>query len=226
MIFKTLFFDTVASTNDTAKEYPVGTIIIATTQTAGRGRMGRSWHSVPGNLFMSAVVPDFGPQTPLLSFVAAVAVAKALDTFHPTLKWPNDVLIGGAKVCGILLEKSDNGVIVGIGLNVAAPPQAADLLYPVTALNGALTAHEAAQRIEKELGILIDGVIRNGFAPVLASWKKYAPGPGEKMTVRLPDKTITGIFDSLDSAGRLCLRLSDGRIEKIAVGDVFFNKGK
>lgn len=222
MKFDIFTFDVLNSTNDTAKNYPVGSVILAKEQLAGRGRMGRHWQSDRGNLFLSVVVPDFKDKTPLLSFLAAVSVAKALDEFHPTLKWPNDVLINNKKVCGILLEQADNGIIIGIGLNIIPPARTHNFLYPVSSLNGAISVPKATECILKNLNLLIDQAKIDNFYTVLETWKNYACGLGKKMTVRLPNETLEGRFQSLDSNGRLCLTLSDGSIRKISAGDVFF----
>ena len=106
MNWKTYFFKEVDSTNTRAADYDVGSVIIAENQTAGRGRNGRRWQSLNGNLFLSAVLPALQNETPFLSFAAGVALAEALPDLPVRLKWPNDVLLHNAKVAGILLPVS------------------------------------------------------------------------------------------------------------------------
>ena len=98
-------FDTLESTNATALSCPPGTVVMAESQTAGRGRYGRTWQSPKGNLYMSLVLPDLGKDNIALPFLTAVAVADSLPGFDITLKWPNDVLLSGKKLAGILIEK-------------------------------------------------------------------------------------------------------------------------
>ncbi|MEO8714783.1 MAG: biotin--[acetyl-CoA-carboxylase] ligase [Acetobacteraceae bacterium] len=141
-MFTLVALDSVGSTSDEvlrlAREgAPHGTVVTAREQTAGRGRAGRGWDSPPGNLYLSVLLRlDLPPRRIAeLSFVAALAVADTVDAFPParaTLKWPNDVLVGGAKIAGILVEHAEGVAIVGMGVNVAHCP--AGTAYRVTSL--------------------------------------------------------------------------------------------
>ena len=115
-------FDQVVSTNETAKSFPIGSVIVASSQSGGKGRMGRCWMSPIGNLYLSAVIGEYDIQTPLLAFVVAVSVVDALKDFNVQLKWPNDVLLNDGKVAGILLERTENKIIIGIGVNIISNP--------------------------------------------------------------------------------------------------------
>ncbi len=147
-MFDVRLLDSVGSTSDEALRLaregaPHGTVVTAREQTAGRGRVGRAWASPPGNLYLSVLLRLDLPVARIaeLSFVAALAVAETVDAFvagRASLKWPNDVLIDGAKVAGILIEQADGVAVIGIGVNVAHCPSG--LAYPVTSLMDASRA--------------------------------------------------------------------------------------
>jgi BirA family biotin operon repressor/biotin-[acetyl-CoA-carboxylase] ligase len=222
MKWHTYYFDSVSSTNKIAQDKPIGSVIIARQQTDGYGRHGRHWISPVGNLYLSAVVPDFGSTTPLLAFVSGVAVAESLSDFHPYLKWPNDILINKAKVAGILLEKTEhNSVIIGIGVNVVSAPTT-QVIYATTHLAGKI-----------DLKTLIDSILENlkknillfqeqGFETIRNKWLNYAFGIGQKIQVHLPNAEIIGIFKEISPQGELVLETPNKTIQNIIVGDVFF----
>ena len=149
------YFDCVKSTNSTALDYPVYDVVYAGEQTAGRGRLGRKWLSQKGNLFMSVILP-LCENAPFYSLMASVAVADALKQFHPTLKWPNDVLIDGKKVCGILLEgQVPEYLVIGVGLNVNQKRFPEGLRRPATSLslelNEDINLDELKERLFKSI---------------------------------------------------------------------------
>jgi BirA family biotin operon repressor/biotin-[acetyl-CoA-carboxylase] ligase len=200
--------------------------ITARAQIAGRGRRGRAWVSEPGNLFATLLLADPAPpeRAPQLSFVAALAVHDAVAALAPaiaerlTLKWPNDVLLDGAKLAGILIEAEGTPLIVavGIGINCRHHPDGTD--FPATDLGGAVTAEALFEGLS-------DAMVRRlrdwqaGFAAIRAAWLERAAG-GE-LRARLGTRELMGRFETLDQAGRLMLRLPDGRLEAIAAGEVF-----
>lgn len=205
--------------------------IVAKSQTAGRGRRGRAWTSRPGNLYASLLLTDPAPGSHVaqLSFVAALAVhdavAETAAMLGPglTLKWPNDVLCGGAKICGILLEGEGTAVVIGIGVNCLHHPPGTE--YPATDLSAAgalVTAEGLFAALSRAMVARIAQWRRGeGFAAIRNDWLKRADGLGKGIRVRLNDRETAGIFETLDETGRLALRHADGALEMIAAGDVF-----
>jgi BirA family transcriptional regulator, biotin operon repressor / biotin---[acetyl-CoA-carboxylase] ligase len=208
--------------------------IVAKQQTSGRGRRGREWISQPGNLFASLLLtaPSSAEHWPELSFVAALAIHDAIVEvaagLRPRLaiKWPNDLLLAGAKFAGILIEGEggeEGAVVVGIGVNCASHPEGTE--HPATDLAAAGTriAPEMlmAALSAKMLGRLAQWNQGEGFSTIRADWLARAAGLGEDVHVRLADSEITGRFEALDERGGLLLRLPDGNAITVAAGDVF-----
>ena len=222
MRWKKFTFETVYSTNKVAADYPIGSVIVAETQTNGRGRYGHTWVSDKGNLYLSAVLKTYGTQTPLMAFVVAVAVAETLGNagIEVQLKWPNDVLLDGAKLAGILLEQYDDKLIVGIGVNCTSCPDG--LPYQAAHLNGKISAVELQDLIVQHLNSWMQLFEIKGFLPVYQKWKEYAIGIGKNITVRLPNETLTGIFRDLSESGALILELPDNTVKYVTAGVVFF----
>jgi BirA family biotin operon repressor/biotin-[acetyl-CoA-carboxylase] ligase len=205
--------------------------ITAARQTGGRGRRGRPWVSEPGNLFASLLLTEASPPEhwPELAFVAALAIHDAVtelaSAVRPQLfiKWPNDLLLGGRKFAGILIE-GDGGeqVVVGIGVNCINHPEGTD--YPATDLAAAGTDVTAEALFSvlsaKMLGRLAQWNAGEHFSTIRADWLARAAGRGETIRVRLPDQELTGRFDDVDETGRLLLSLPDGARKAIAAGDV------
>lgn len=208
---------------------------VTTRQTAGRGRRGRAWVAPDGNLAASLLVPTELPPAgaATLGFVAGLALIEALDGCFPVgsgrvaLKWPNDALLDGAKLAGILLEAEAMpggglAVVIGIGVNVVAAP--ADLPYPATALAdhgvrvGAEALFERLSGAWVELHRLWNEA--RGLKPILAAWQGRAAGIGLPVRVALGGETIDGIFETIDAEGCLVLRDAAGARRKIAAGDV------
>ncbi|MGI4880300.1 MAG: biotin--[acetyl-CoA-carboxylase] ligase [Janthinobacterium lividum] len=225
--------DHVGSTNDWLATQldggPDELWVRADRQTSGRGRRGRVWVSVPGNLFASVLVrpqPGEGPAQ-LLSFVAAVALRQALEHWAPAaslrLKWPNDVLLGGTKVAGILLEGHAGATIIGIGVNLAGHP--ADLDRPATSIAGAGIPAPTAAEFLDVLVVAFAAVRaewrRDGFAPIRRRWLAGAAGLGGRIEARLGSETICGRFEDIGGDGALILRLDDATVRRIHAGEVF-----
>lgn len=207
--------------------------ITARTQSAGRGRRGNAWVSSPGNLFATLLLTDPSPPASAaqLSFVAGLAVHDAVAACAPQLgpalklKWPNDLLLGGRKLAGILIESENDpafAVAVGIGVNCAAHP--ADTPFPATdlAAAGALVTPEGmlaalADAMQRRLAQWRGG---EGFSSVRIDWLKRAAGLGEEIKVRLPEREFTGRFEGLDEAGRLLVAGPAG-VMPVTAGEVF-----
>jgi BirA family biotin operon repressor/biotin-[acetyl-CoA-carboxylase] ligase len=236
------FYDSVPSTNTRAFELgrtgePEGAVVIADSQTMGKGRLGRSWISPPGvNLYTSVILrPDILPQNAHnLTFLSAVAVAEAVSGFcrkRPTLKWPNDVLIAGRKVSGILLELASeadkvNFVVAGIGVNINTrpghlPPEIRDTAAsimdssgsPVSRLRFAVNLYS---KIEKWYKIYL----RHGFPPVLQAWKGFFDMEGRTVSVHTIGRTIQGRCMGVDSDGSLLVKTASGPVQRIISGDM------
>jgi BirA family biotin operon repressor/biotin-[acetyl-CoA-carboxylase] ligase len=219
--------DVAALARDGAAE---GIWLRAVRQSGGRGRQGRAWQSPAGNLHASTLVRlrAGDPPAPTLALVAAVALREAAAAFAPDapllIKWPNDLLAGGAKLAGILLEREGEAVVVGFGVNLASHPGGTP--HPATSL-AALTG--AAPDPAAFLDILADAFARwlghwrgEGLAPVRAAWLAAAHPLGTALATHGADGAVLeGLFDGLDESGALRLRFSDGSAGLVHAGDVF-----
>ena len=240
-------FPEIDSTNEEAKRCaergePGPIWITADHQTAGRGRRGRTWVSPKGNLMTTLFLrPECSPaKAAELSFVAGLALRDAVVHCAPShqaeiaLKWPNDLLIGGKKIAGMLLESAVSGpgnvawLAIGIGLNLNAFPT--ETPYPATSL---LAATGVAPPVDMALSLLAAAFDKRlslwrqeGFAPVREEWLTHAAGRGRPITVRLSNETIDGVFETLEPDGALRLKLADGGDRLISTGDVFFPSPK
>ncbi len=247
-------FDTIGSTSAEAIERarhgdPGSLWIAAKEQTAGHGRRGRPWQTADGNLAASLLLLMPGPpaQAAKLGFAAGLAVEAAIRAAAPgaslqtlldavdsadtrlTLKWPNDVLLGGAKVAGILLEAitlGDDGtaVVIGIGVNVRHVPTG--LPYPTTSLaacGGDMSA-EALFAALAEAWVAQEALWSGeaGFEPVRRRWLERAAGLGGPIAVRLGEDVYRGIFETIDDEGRLVVRDSGGVARVVSAGEVHF----
>lgn len=166
---------------------------------------------------------DGDPPPPTLALVAAVALHEVVAAYapghDPLIKWPNDLLVGGAKLSGILLERADDAVVIGFGVNLAAQPEGLD--RPATSLFALLgSAPSPAVFVETLAESFARWLARwrsEGLGPVRARWLAAAHPPGTALTTSLGD----GLFDGLDENGALRLRLADGAVRVIHAGDVF-----
>lgn len=200
----------------------------AGAQTGGRGRLGRRWESPAGNLYCSTLVRlrAGDPEAHSLALVAANAVhalVAPLCAGQARIKWPNDVLVDGAKIAGILLERADDAVVVGVGVNVTGHPTGLD--RPVTSLLAQSAADTDAARLMERLADLFAHWLLiwrgQGLEPVRGHWLANAHPGGSTMRVNLPDGgTVEGRFDTLDRQGMLILRLENGDSRAIHAGDI------
>jgi BirA family transcriptional regulator, biotin operon repressor / biotin---[acetyl-CoA-carboxylase] ligase len=243
-------FESIGSTNAEAMARARGgergpVWFVTSEQTAGRGRRHRPWIAPRGNLASSVLeVIDVSPAVAAtLGFAAGLALEAALqlvsveaslrsagsDHMKYSLKWPNDVLAGRQKLAGILLEAeavADNGlaVVVGIGTNVVAAPEATPT--PATSL-AALGVHIGAEEL---FGALSDswtefrGIwdLGRGFGEIRRLWLERAAGLGQSVAIHTGGSTVEGTFDSIDESGCLVVRTSEGRRVPISAGDVYF----
>jgi BirA family biotin operon repressor/biotin-[acetyl-CoA-carboxylase] ligase len=221
----------VGSTNDEAARLAdtgaaEGTVVWSREQTGGRGRRGRHWASPVGNLYTSTILRPAcaAPRAAELGFVAALAVADIVPAGRQIrLKWPNDVLVGGGKVAGILLESAVGQagqvehVVAGIGVNVGFAPQLPDMRYPGAALGGSVGA--ALERLTAALAARLAQWRGEGFETVRAAWLAQAGPIGAEVDVRLGDELVRGRFAGLDRQGALLLETAAGP-RKIVSGEL------
>lgn len=212
-------FNSLISTNTTAQDYPVGSIIMAETQTGGRGRYGRVWQSPKGNLYVSFVFESNPKRDKYLSFLTGLALAESLPEFNVRLKWPNDVLLDGKKVAGILLETYGNKIIVGIGVNLVNNPEK-NMLYPTANLGGRLSPIALVKRLMIQYEALFDVFNKKGFKKIRARWLDLATGIGDTISVHLPTEELIGIFKGISDEGALLLKTGK-KVRSITAGDVF-----
>lgn len=237
--FRHIALGDVGSTNDEARarlgalsDGPF--VVTGERQLSGRGRRGRDWVSPAGNLYASfTLAPDVPlARLPELSFVSALSVcemARELTGLGDQVrcKWPNDVLAGDAKLCGILLETAAlpdgrYAVISGIGVNVASSPP--DTPYPATSL-GALgfraSSDDVLIELAKQMGYWTSVWAADGFGAVRSAWLQRVSGLGEPIIARLPDREIQGRFVGMAEDGALMLETGAGDVLRIAAADVF-----
>ncbi|ARN83341.1 biotin--[acetyl-CoA-carboxylase] ligase [Methylocystis bryophila] len=242
-----LSFDELDSTNEEARrrvleEGEHGPLwIVAGRQSRGRGRLGREWLSVPGNLHASLILSDgVAPErAPQLGFVAGVAIVEALRALCPgetgfALKWPNDILLDRAKLGGVLLEglalsagderqPASGVVVVGIGVNCSAAPEG--LAYPAAALTTLGARAPSAQTLFRTLSDRFCEALKlwaagSGFAEIRRRWLEAAAGLGETVHVLLAQgEEIEGRFETIDASGRLVIAVGAAR-RAIDAGDV------
>lgn len=209
--------------------------VLADVQTEGRGRRGRNWASPVGNLFSSVLLIDPGPRERIgeLPLVAAVALAEAVDKAVGAfglarLKWPNDLLIGGAKLSGILLEAEPLAdgrlaVVCGFGVNCASHPDPEN--YAATdlaALGYRVNPEDMFRCLAQCLAERLESWREDGFGPARKAWLSRALRLGEEIIVRLPAEELVGHFRDIDPRGQLVLAMADGTTRVISAGDVFF----
>lgn len=210
---------------------PEGIWLRADTQTDGRGRMGRNWHSPIGNLYASTLVrlTPHDPPAATLALVAAVAlhevvVAYAADNLSITIKWPNDILANQAKLAGILLERAGDSVVIGMGVNLGFHPVGIDrAVTSLTALGDeAPDPHYFCEDLAKAFGHWLARWRGVGLSIVRQAWLNSAHPVGTALTANLGDGTFQeGLFDGLEVDGALRLRLADRSLRVIHAGDVF-----
>jgi BirA family biotin operon repressor/biotin-[acetyl-CoA-carboxylase] ligase len=210
--------------------------VTATSQSAGKGRRGREWVSEPGNLYASLLLIDPAPVSKIgtLPLVAALGAHRALRPFFAAnpqalaIKWPNDLLVDGRKICGILLESETLAdgrlaVVIGCGINSAAHP--ANPLYPATDL--AECGIEAGPEglfplLAAEMArVLTEWNGGAGFAGIREDWLLAADGKGGTVTVKWQDSEATGLFEDIDGDGYLLLNVA-GECRRVSAGDLFF----
>ena len=240
--FNIVEYDVVESTMDKASELlhqglsteNAVKIVLAKTQSAGRGRHGRSWVSPSGNLHQSLIVrlQQYDLRTIYqLSFLMSVAlnrvVSKLLQGAKPKNKWPNDLLVDGKKIAGVLLEvyPTHNAVVIGVGLNILKKPE--NVMYPTTSLHSygvymspKSLATEIGQQFQKLLKSWEDG----NFQDILQEWKQESWGIGKEASVLHKGQVLYGTVYDVDDDGFLLLQEASGHMHRIFTGDVIIEE--
>lgn len=203
--------------------------LVADRQSAGRGRQGREWFDAGGN-FMGSMIVRLGKGDPLpgsLAFVAGLAVYEAVlpllaDPSRLLLKWPNDLLLAGAKLSGILMEREGDALIVGIGVNLASAPQLPDRkTIALSDLGVAPSRDDFAGKIAIAMTAELERWRAYGMAPLLSRWLAAAHPEGTPLLVQEPGaEPVNGTFAGLEADGALRLRLADGTTRAIHAADV------
>ncbi|PCH94186.1 MAG: biotin--[acetyl-CoA-carboxylase] ligase [Rhodobacteraceae bacterium] len=240
-----VIFDQIDSTNLEANRRVATTAgclwILANAQTAGVGRRGRAWSTKTGNFAATLLMPLTIPlkDAALYSFVAALSlrdafVAVGVKPADVSLKWPNDVLLQGGKVAGILLETAGKGpshMMIGIGVNLAHAPRGAALEATATPPKSLVGDADIDIKAEAFLDVLAaqfslrDTQFKTaGFAAIRRDWLAHATRLGDQITARMPKETVTGRFETVDDTGALVLHTSNG-LRHITAAEIFFKEG-
>jgi BirA family biotin operon repressor/biotin-[acetyl-CoA-carboxylase] ligase len=236
------YFTQIDSTNAHARRLaergaPEGVVVVADAQTQGRGRLGRRWISPPHtNLYLSVILrPQLSPvHAPQVTLMAAVALAETIESFvsvSPTIKWPNDILVQGKKLAGILTELSCGPdcvdfVILGIGVNINFPPDEmpSDIRGRATSILGVTQKKVNREgflwRLIHDLDRCYGELEEFGFDTLAARWETYFGFRGRRVRVELLDQAVVGRAQGIDRDGALILEGDDGRIQRVLAGDV------
>lgn len=225
----------VLSTNDSVlyllEKIWAPCIVSAAVQTKGRGRLGRTWTESAGNLFVSFAYEIEPQRAGHYVIISALAVLNVVRVFLPNqkvqIKWPNDVLVEGKKVSGILFEKGPkNYWVMGIGINVAATPKVENPLYEITSLadfKAKANRLEVLEKLVHEFDELEKKYLQNGFGGLKSLWLDNAYNRGKNVVIRQNGKELKGIFKGIDDNGALIVETED-ELKTILAGDVFFRK--
>ncbi|MBE0575702.1 MAG: biotin--[acetyl-CoA-carboxylase] ligase [Desulfuromonadales bacterium] len=214
-----------------------GLVVIADRQTSGKGRMGRQWESPGGvNLYASILLrpPVLPFEAPKLTFLSAVAVCRAImhcTGLQPTVKWPNDILLHGAKVAGLLNEMSSETdqvhyVVLGIGVNLNMRQEQFpdDLRYPATSLfmvSGQIVSRlDFTRTLLQEIDALYQTYLEQGSAPIMSAWEELCDLTGNTVQVDCNERQISGTMIGLAEDGALLVKTATGKVEIIYAGDV------
>lgn len=233
---RVVYYQKLPSTMAVAKEEVLagaeeGTAIIAEEQTAGKGRLKRRWISLGGSIALSVILYPDKKDLPYLIMVASLAVARAIENvtgLKPQIKWPNDVLIGGKKVCGMLVEsgigkKGNTYAVIGIGINVNVDVvDIGETLMPATSLSVELGREVSRLELLRRLLIEIEKLYiqsKDG-GEVYREWRDSLITLGKNVRAVSGDNVYEGVAESVDEEGNLMIRLRDGSLKRFAAGDV------
>lgn len=243
LVKKILAFNETDSTNKKAKELaqknePEGTIIIAKIQKQGRGRFNRIWQSPEGGLYFSIILkPKIKTEkSTLLPLVSALSVCKTIESIcdlDVKIKWPNDVLINGKKICGILLESDSdrnkiNFIILGIGINLNIDTNSLSKDFNATSLSYEFGINLDFYDFFKKLLMNLDKYYKifnnHDFNQILFEWKKNSDTIGKKIVIKTSNEEIKGKAFDVDENGFLVIQTDSGEYKKITSGDCLYLK--
>ncbi len=234
-----LYFDRLASTNDTAREEarhsaPEGTVVVAGVQEQGRGRLQRRWEAPEGNIALSIVLYPPTERLPYLTMMASLAVCHAIRDItglEAGIKWPNDVLISSKKVCGILIENElhPDGravAVVGIGVNARLQPeQYRDFATAATSLEA--EAGKPVSRVDIIRAVLAEFdslYISTDDQQTFRGWRESLVTLGQPVTATWKNGSVEGMAEDVEETGALVIRLADGTLQTVVTGDVTLRK--
>ena len=234
------FFQQLTSTMDQARLYAdssidEGTVVIAEFQRSSRGRLGRTWISKPGNLYLSVVLYPDQVALPLIGIIAALAVKKSIlktTGVHPDIKWPNDILVHGRKVAGILVESTIIAdqikyAIVGIGINISLKQEdLGELVTGATSLDVALGYEVSSENILRTLLQELDSFyfgIKKGMSPI-KEWRESLTTLSNRVSVDHMGLRVQGIAEDVDDLGNLIVKTDSGELVTLTSGDVTLEK--
>jgi len=234
-------FESVTSTNDLAARMaeegaPEGTVVIADEQVHGRGRRGRQWVSPPGSgLYVSVVLRPHTPSSKFwqLAFVASLAVEEAIRRsarLNPMIKWPNDILVNGHKVSGILVEARKPRIsfepvaVIGIGINVNTPEFPPELAETATSMaietGRPVSVHTVERELLNALHTRYEQYQKEGFRSILDAWRARDCTVGRDVVVQTPEGTVVGTAVEVNTYGDLVVRVRGGELKEITAGEV------
>ena len=211
------------------KGAPEGTSILTGKQSQGRGRIKRTWFTPEGNIALSVILYPDARSLPAMIMLAALAVARSIERItglRPDIKWPNDVLIGGKKVCGILTESDVRTnrvayVVIGIGINIELRLDAMpDIVETATSLNKETGGKVSRLELLRSLLEEMDALYLSPLATVYAEWRRRLVTLGKRVRVASGEGVIEGTAETVAEDGSLLLRLDDGSVRHIVAGDV------
>ena len=231
-----LFFHEISSTMDEAARQArsgadEGLVVVAEVQSAGRGRQGRNWVSSPGNLYFSVLFRPDMTALPMIGILAGVAIVRAIRTrtgLDPRIKWPNDIMLQGKKVAGILVETAVHGdqvdhAVLGIGINVDLDlASLGDIQDFTTNLSVALGYPVSREDLLRQLLHDLDALYHQASqgVAVLPEWRPLLDTLGRRVQTYGRTPSYTGVAEGIDDLGNLILRLDDGSLFTLTAGDV------
>lgn len=227
-IFQIHKFSSVKSTNDTARKYPVNTIIIADAQTNGRGRFNRKWSSKNGGIYLSIVIKPLKDNLGIATFLSALAVNNMLKkiSLNAEIKWPNDILFSGKKLCGILSESfiigNEKKMIIGIGINVNnSLSQELNAISLKKIFNKALDKDKLISIFIYEFQYLYKTLyLKNKFNKIVMLFKAKCGTLGKRVSVKTINGEFIGRAEDINSDCNLVILLNDGTKKTIVEGDI------